>query len=144
MADEQRETENGTVPEQTKGVNVKVYMGRDREEAFWNDVREYNEPMLSPGGVAQRLHCTRQFVSSLVKKGQLKALAFYLKEGSKPAYITSTFRQKQSVRTKNNLEALNLPLSRCLINFILRCNRQQKQSESIKPGTKGNHWNALG
>ena len=87
MADEQRETENGTVPEQTKGVNVKVYMGRDREEAFWNDVREYNEPMLSPGGVAQRLHCTRQFVSSLVKKGQLKALAFYLKEGSKPAYM---------------------------------------------------------
>lgn len=72
--------------DEPEGVRIRMYIGREREAQFWQDVQAIGEATLSPGGVAGRLQCSRQYVAKLLQKGELRAWMFKVKEGGRVTY----------------------------------------------------------
>lgn len=58
-------------------LKVRVFVGRERFRDYLEAVQAVEGGTISPGGAAQRLHCSRQFVHKLCSRGRLRAWMFY-------------------------------------------------------------------
>jgi hypothetical protein len=76
------------------------------------DPRSRNHPGTSPGGVAQRLGCTRQAVHKLIQSGTLDAIAVY--DGKLLAFYVVTepslraYQQQKSAELAKRLAVLTM------------------------------------
>ena len=74
-------------PEQDDEIKERprVFMGRDRYQAFMMEVATIEGAACSPGKAAAELRCSRQFIHKLVKQGKLRAWIYYDTPGAKRA-----------------------------------------------------------
>ena len=72
-----------------EGVNARVFIGNEREKAFWAEVdraKVENGPMVSPGGAAAHVGCSRQYITQLVAKGKVRIWLFKRRANGNAVY----------------------------------------------------------
>ena len=75
---------------------VHIFVGSDRFPAYIDaihDVQHQGRRLISPGGAASELRCTRQYVHQLCKAGYFEAWVYYERPVAQPSYFHIDYDQ---------------------------------------------------
>lgn len=75
-----------------EGPTVHVYQGREKANDYHAAVMAVEEGTISPGGAADRLGCSRQYVHKLINLGKLETWVYYERRGTRATGIDIAYR----------------------------------------------------